>query len=283
MGIRATGYFAGFDLEDVKSLRKLKEAMQFWILGGTKSDSPQLRNLDSRQRTSIEITAQTMERSPLLRQIITQELLMAPRDRNLILAAGKNLEDYAVPQAENPGSAAYNEAEAAYTTRQPLPPPAAFMRGQARNNSSPGVLLDVSDVSSSSKSPSLPDSNFLGHVAVPSLASSNERHSFSVRVPAPFRDDTPLIPPPAPYAPSGIGQPLSIAEQQALLVATPRIQPIRQPMELPSAPAFRSEVDVNREKIDLAIAQRLQDEENSSLSSLSSLSSAGEEVRITLL
>jgi hypothetical protein len=82
---------------------------------------------------------------------------------------------------------------------------------------------------------------------------------------------------------SGIGQPLSIAEQQALLVATPRIRPIRQPMELPSAPAFRSEVDVNREKIDLAIAQRLQDEENSSLSSLSSLSSAGEEVRITLL
>jgi hypothetical protein len=55
---------------------------------------------------------------------------------------------------------------------------------------------------------------------------------------------------------SGIGQPLSIAEQQALLVATPRIRPIRQPMELPSAPAFRSEVDVNREKIDLAIAQQ---------------------------
>jgi hypothetical protein len=67
--------------------------------------------------------SQRIEHSPLLKEIIIPFLAASELEDPLLITAGRNLVDFAVPGAYEPRSAAYAEAETAWRNRKPLPMP----------------------------------------------------------------------------------------------------------------------------------------------------------------
>lgn len=118
---RATGLFAGFDLENNHCLRELAIALEYWLAGGRdRQKSKQMKELSPLQKSTVEMIAQRMTNSPLLTDIITP-FLQAPRfGGNHFLTAARDLADYAIPLAEEPRAAAYQDALAAWQNRWPL-------------------------------------------------------------------------------------------------------------------------------------------------------------------
>jgi len=118
---RGTGLFAGFDLENNLSLRELAIALQYWLAGGRdRIKSREMRRLSRLQQSTVEMIAQRMAHSPLLTDIVTSFLQAPHIGSTQLLSAARDLADYAVPQAEEPRTAAYQEALAAWENRLPL-------------------------------------------------------------------------------------------------------------------------------------------------------------------
>jgi len=116
--------FAGFDLEKYRHLQDLANGLEYWLAGGRDENSKPMKRLTQRQANSIKDIPYRMERSPLLTEIITP-LLHAPRNggRNApqeLLAAGKDIEDYAIVGAYNPGTGHYQDALLAWKNRWPV-------------------------------------------------------------------------------------------------------------------------------------------------------------------
>jgi hypothetical protein len=122
-----SGLFAGYDLESYSSLRKLAIALQYWIHGGRNYSGAELGHLTKLQQDTVEMLGQRMANNPLLAQIIMR-FLQAPRPGGryqspVLLAAGRDLRDYAVPGSAEPRAAAYQDATIAWQKRSPLQPP----------------------------------------------------------------------------------------------------------------------------------------------------------------
>jgi hypothetical protein len=121
------GLFAGFDLENYGSLRKLAIALQYWIRGGRNYRGAALGHLTKLQQGTVEMLGQRMANNPLLTQIIMQ-FLQAPRPGGryqspVLLAAGRDLRDYAIPASTESRATAYQDATIAWQKRSPLQPP----------------------------------------------------------------------------------------------------------------------------------------------------------------
>jgi hypothetical protein len=115
------GLFAGFDLENNKSSRDLATGLEYWLGGGRDDHGVELKKLTHLQQATIGMVAQRMANSPLLTQIITL-FLRAPRLRGRnksleLLAAGRDLRDYAIPGSEEPRAAAYQDTLTAWENR----------------------------------------------------------------------------------------------------------------------------------------------------------------------
>lgn len=115
------GTFAGFDMADRSDLVNLAIALEYLQNGGKDTNSQSFQALSLRCQGSLQMFSQSMERSPLLKKI-AKPFLEAPRqgDSCEIEAAGRDLDDYATPYAQAPGSPAYEEAERAWINRQPM-------------------------------------------------------------------------------------------------------------------------------------------------------------------
>lgn len=117
------GLFAGFNLEKERCLQNLAIALEYWLAGGRDDKSKEMEKLTQVQERTIGHLAQTMSQSPLLGELLTR-LLQAFRSgrSNELVAAGKDLIDYAIPGIEQPGTSAYNDAVVAWQNRWPMPP-----------------------------------------------------------------------------------------------------------------------------------------------------------------
>jgi hypothetical protein len=115
-------HFAGFDLEDVRSLRELATAIEYYSTGGRDETSHELQRLSQFQRDTIAFIVQKMERSPLFKELVML-LLNASRgviDTVQLMEAGTILRDYAIVGSDTSNGAAYAEAAAAWERRVPL-------------------------------------------------------------------------------------------------------------------------------------------------------------------
>jgi hypothetical protein len=126
------GLFAGFNLEKERCLQDLAIALEYWLAGGRDDKSKEMEKLTQVQERTIGHLAQTMSRSPLLDELLTP-LLQAPRTgrSNELVAAGKDLIDYAIPGIELPGTSAYNDAVIAWQNLWPMPPRVSNIRNYA--------------------------------------------------------------------------------------------------------------------------------------------------------
>ena len=120
----AIGLFGGFNLGKYRHLQDLANALEYWLAGGRDEQSKEWKRLTQRQACSVKDIPYRMERSPLLKEIITP-FLHAPRDGGRtappeLLAAGKDLKDYAIELALYPGHPRYQDAVAAWRNRWPL-------------------------------------------------------------------------------------------------------------------------------------------------------------------
>jgi hypothetical protein len=117
-----TGLFTGFDLDDLKSCRRLSNSLNYWRSGGR--GSAQLRVLTALQRGSIDMISLRMNDSPLINEIIgrfiTESRVGTPAS---VLAVAGDMIAYVVPQAHMPkASGHYAEALYAWQTRTPIEP-----------------------------------------------------------------------------------------------------------------------------------------------------------------
>ncbi|KAH6721091.1 hypothetical protein BKA61DRAFT_665846 [Leptodontidium sp. MPI-SDFR-AT-0119] len=119
---RDTGLFAGFNLENTRSLRSLHWALDYWLKGGRATHLGALSKLSKIQRSTVEMVIQRMERSPLLQDIISTFLKLSREDSKALQTGGRDLELYAVTSTYEPKTYAYKEAEEgeAWKNRQPL-------------------------------------------------------------------------------------------------------------------------------------------------------------------
>ncbi|KAH7369654.1 hypothetical protein BKA65DRAFT_544385 [Rhexocercosporidium sp. MPI-PUGE-AT-0058] len=117
---RDTGLFAGFNLENTRSLRNLHWALEYWKKGGRAIHLGALSRLSKFQRSTVEMVIQRTERSPLLEDIIMTFLKLPRENSKALQAGGITLELYAVTAAYEPKTDAYKEAEEAWNNRQPL-------------------------------------------------------------------------------------------------------------------------------------------------------------------
>jgi hypothetical protein len=118
---RGTGLFAGFDLENNASLRELATGLDYWLTGGRNpSKSREMKALSPCQQSTIAMIAQRMAHSPLLTEIVTPFLHASHIRGTQFLEAARDLAIYAVPQAEEPRAAAYQEALMAWKNRAHL-------------------------------------------------------------------------------------------------------------------------------------------------------------------
>jgi hypothetical protein len=117
-----TGLFAGFDLEDLKSCRRLYTTLSYWRSGGR--DNAQLRILTKLQRGSIDMISLRMDDSPLVDGIVGRFLGACQSGISAsILAAAGNMQAYVVPQAYFPkASGHYAQALHAWHTSTPIGP-----------------------------------------------------------------------------------------------------------------------------------------------------------------
>ncbi|KAG4435856.1 hypothetical protein IFR05_008653 [Cadophora sp. M221] len=115
-----TGLFAGFNLEDTRSLRTLHLALDYWYKGGRSIHRGPLSKLSKLQRSTIEMAVQRMQHSPLLQDIIMTFLKLPKKDPKTLQAGGRDLDLYAVTSTYEPKTYAYKEAEEAWKNRQPL-------------------------------------------------------------------------------------------------------------------------------------------------------------------
>lgn len=126
------GLFAGFNLEEERCLLDLAIALEYWLAGGRDDKSKELKQLTQIQQKTIGNLAQIMSQSPLLRELL-MPLLEAVRrgSSNELVAAGKDLIDYAIPGFEQLGTSAYNDAIVAWENRWPMPPRVNDLRNYA--------------------------------------------------------------------------------------------------------------------------------------------------------
>jgi len=122
--IIGTGLFAGFDLTKYRHLQNLANALEYWLAGGRDDRSKEMKKLTQLQQGAISNIAYRMDNSPLLKEIITP-ILHVPRDGGRtappeLLAAGKDLVDYAITSAWHPRAHAYQDALYAWQNRWPL-------------------------------------------------------------------------------------------------------------------------------------------------------------------
>lgn len=117
-----TGLFAGFDLEDLKSCRRLFTTLSYWRTGGR--DNAQLRILTKLQRGSIDMISLRMDDSPLVDGIVGRFLSAGQSGISAsILAAAGDMQAYVVPQAYFPkASGHYAQALHAWHTSTPIGP-----------------------------------------------------------------------------------------------------------------------------------------------------------------
>ncbi|KAE9369337.1 hypothetical protein N431DRAFT_510896 [Stipitochalara longipes BDJ] len=121
------GLFGGFDLEKYRHLQYLATALEYWLGGGRDEQSTEMKRLTQLQKATIGNIAYRMVNSPLLTEIITP-ILHVPRNGGFnappeLLAAGKDLMDYAIPGAWHPRAHAYQDALSAWKNRWPFQPP----------------------------------------------------------------------------------------------------------------------------------------------------------------
>ncbi len=127
-----SGLFTGFDLEKEHCLQDLAIALEYWLAGGRDDKSKEMEKLTQVQQRTIGNLAQTTNQSPLLMELLTP-LLQARRTgrSNELLAAGKDLIDYAIPGIEQLGTSAYKDAVVAWQNRWPMPPRVNNLRNYA--------------------------------------------------------------------------------------------------------------------------------------------------------
>jgi hypothetical protein len=123
MALQGSGLFGGFDLEDATYLRQLSSALDYWVSGGRDLSNVRIKDLTTHQRSGVEMINQRMEHSPLLKEIITPFLSVPRLENSLLVTAGRDLIDFAVPGAYEPRSTAYAEVDTAWRNRKPLPMP----------------------------------------------------------------------------------------------------------------------------------------------------------------
>jgi hypothetical protein len=111
MVLQGAGLFGGFDLEDATSLRQLSSALEYWVGGGRDHSDIHIKDLTTHQRSGVEMINQRMDHSPLLKEIITPFLSVPRLEDHLLVTAGRDLIDFAVPGTYEPRSAAYVDAE----------------------------------------------------------------------------------------------------------------------------------------------------------------------------
>jgi hypothetical protein len=122
MAPNCTGLFTGFDLEDLKSCRRLYSTLSYWRSGGR--DNTQLRVLTKLQRGSIDMISLRMDDSPLVEGVIRRFFSACQSGiSESVLAAAGDMEAYAVPQAYFPkASGHYAQALHAGKTSTPIGP-----------------------------------------------------------------------------------------------------------------------------------------------------------------
>jgi hypothetical protein len=128
-------HFAGFDLEDARSLRQLANGIEYYSTVTRDPVSRELRRLSQFQRDTVAFIVQKMERSPLFKELV-MILLSASRgviDTRQLMEAGRILRDYAVAGSDTPNGAAYAEVAAAWERRVPIGGP-AIVRPEQRGN-----------------------------------------------------------------------------------------------------------------------------------------------------
>jgi hypothetical protein len=123
MVLQGAGLFGGFDLEDATSLCQLSSALDYWVSGGRDLNNDHIKDLTTHQRSGVEMIKQRMDHSPLLKEIITPFLSVPRLEDSLLVTAGRDLIDFAVPGTYEPRSAVYIDAETAWCNRKPLPMP----------------------------------------------------------------------------------------------------------------------------------------------------------------
>ena len=124
--------FAGFNLEKERCLQDLAIALEYWLAGGRDDKSEEMEKLTQVQERTIGHLARTMSRSPLLNELLTLLLQTRRTGRSdELVAAGKDLIDYAIPGIELPGTSAYNDAVIAWQNRWPMPPRVNAIRNYA--------------------------------------------------------------------------------------------------------------------------------------------------------
>jgi hypothetical protein len=119
MVLQGAGLFGGFDLKDANSLRQLSSALDYWVAGGRDLNHVHIKALTTHQRSGVEMINQRMDHSPLLKEIITRFLSVPRLEDPLLVTAGRDLIDFAVPGTYEPRSADYADAETSWRNRKP--------------------------------------------------------------------------------------------------------------------------------------------------------------------
>lgn len=116
-----TGLFAGFDLADAGSLRCLAVGVEYWRNGGRNFNTVHfLKNLTKAQGSTIQMINYRMENSPLLAEIIDAFLSKPRIGREHLLAAGRDLRDYANYASLEPKMQDYQIALKVWNDKVPM-------------------------------------------------------------------------------------------------------------------------------------------------------------------
>lgn len=116
------GLFAGYDLENSASLRRLNEGLQYWYDSGRDEQHQALKDLKWLELDTVKNVDYRMRHSPLLTEILTSFLNTNPQDYQALLLAGQLLTNYATPMALEPRAHAYQDALLSWQHKWPIHP-----------------------------------------------------------------------------------------------------------------------------------------------------------------
>jgi hypothetical protein len=127
------GTFGGFDMKNAKSLRALAIAIEYHLAGGTDRSNLAFSCLSPLQQGTVDMLFQRMKHSPLLTEIVTPFLVTDRKVKADLIAAGQDLEAYAVDATFEPATNSYQEALLAWKNKQPMGFPVIDEEIQAAN------------------------------------------------------------------------------------------------------------------------------------------------------
>jgi hypothetical protein len=120
-------------MKNANSLRALALAIEYHLAGGTDRNNPAFSCLSPLQQGTADMLFQRMKHSPLLTEIVTPFLATDRKVYADLIAAGRDLEAYAIDATLEPATRSYQEALLAWKNKQPMGFPAIDEEIQAAN------------------------------------------------------------------------------------------------------------------------------------------------------